>query len=412
MINNKNKNKPGVCFLLEDFYPVKHGATTQILLLGERLARYGLNVTVITRQIRPEHPHYERMNEIDVIRVKPAVGVKRIGKFLMVVPAGFALLKEKNRFDAIIVGELKVLGLIGVLTAKLLKKPCILRGASCGELDGSYALTFDKSAGVGKKIAIEILVFLRNSILMKADYFLSISSHIKKEFQKCNVPNKKIIDLACGVDTQIFKPVDIKEKAAIRRHLDLPNKLTFTYTGRLAEGKGLNVLISVWEKIVQKYSDVLLLLIGSGQGFSLSCENELRGKVKNKNIEKQVIFTGQVNNVHEYLKASDCFIFPTKYEALGNSLLEAMSSGLISIATRTGGIVDVIEHNVNGLLFETGDKRELYKYIEAVINDRKMSQNMAQQARKTILERFNINEKARILEKLLATSQKKGRNES
>ena len=39
MINNKNKNKPGVCFLLEDFYPVKHGATTQILLLGERLAK-------------------------------------------------------------------------------------------------------------------------------------------------------------------------------------------------------------------------------------------------------------------------------------------------------------------------------------------------------------------------------------
>ena len=120
-----------------------------------------------------------------------------------------------------------------------------------------------------------------------------------------------------------------------------------------------------------------------------------------------MIFTGQVNNVHEYLKASDCFIFPTKYEALGNSLLEAMSSGLISIATRTGGIVDVIEHTVNGLLFKTGDKRELYKYIEAVINDKKMSQNMAQQARKTILERFNINEKARILEKLLATSQKK-----
>ena len=127
--------------------------------------------------------------------------------------------------------------------------------------------------------------------------------------------------------------------------------------------------------------------------------------VKEKKLETYVRFVGKVNNVREYLTASDCFIFPTEYEALGNSLLEAMSCGLTCIATRVGGIVDVIEHNVNGLLFEKNNEGELLKNIATVINDRQLSQLLAQQARKTIMEKFNIDDKVQVLEKLLASWQ-------
>ena len=109
-------------------------------------------------------------------------------------------------------------------------------------------------------------------------------------------------------------------------------------------------------------------------------------------------------NVHKYLQASDYFVFPTENEAFGNSLLEAISCGLPCIATRVGGIVDIINHNVNGLLVENGDEEQLYSANEHVLKDKKLAQRLGLEARKTAIEKFNIDKNIQVLDRTFFSS--------
>ena len=168
--------KTGVCFLLEDFYPIIHGATTQIMLLGERLSDLGVQVKVITRQIDREHSRRETINGIEIIRVKPAVGLSRVGKYLMIIPSLFAMLWKKDHYDLIIVCDLKVLGILGVIGGKLLGKRCLLRAESCGEMDGTFVTQYGHPTSGLKQFLVKQLIGLRNAFLLKSDGFLSISS--------------------------------------------------------------------------------------------------------------------------------------------------------------------------------------------------------------------------------------------
>ena len=229
MVDDTGNYKPGVCFLLETFYPIIHGSTTQTVLLGKRLVKCGYRVTVITRQISPEHPQRDAINAIAIRRVKPAIGVNRFGKYLMLGPALLSLSKNKNLYDTIIVSDFKVLGVIGVIAAKLLGKKCILRASSCGEMDGSYAYAFKDKKSINHFIVILIKIFisLRNPVLRQADRFLSITTVITRELLKCGVPKEKIIENKNGIDIQKYHPVTIDEKIQIRNRLGLPGGSNF-----------------------------------------------------------------------------------------------------------------------------------------------------------------------------------------
>jgi glycosyltransferase involved in cell wall biosynthesis len=392
---------------MEDFYPVMHGATRQTMLIGEQFVKRDIDVIVITRRISKNHSKQEEINGIRVYRVPPVVMMSRYGKYLMLLPAFWTLIKKSKEYDVILVSDFKVLGIIGVISSKLLGKKCILRGASCGEMDGSYAFALDNSPSFIKRFFVKVLVSGRNTIIKYSDIFLSISSPITNELKNCGIVDKKIFEMNNGVDTAIFKPVSISEKENLRVRLKLPNSFIFIYSGRLAKGKGLFTLLNAWGKVLQSYNDIHLLFVGSGQGFALGCEDELKRIVKSKNIEKKVIFTGHVENVYEYLQASDCFVFPTEYEALGNCLLEATSCGLPCIATRTGGIVDIINHDENGLLFEVNDEDGLLDVLRIILDDKNKRKILATQARKTALKKFNIDNKINILESLVFSLLKK-----
>jgi glycosyltransferase involved in cell wall biosynthesis len=84
-------------------------------------------------------------------------------------------------------------------------------------------------------------------------------------------------------------------------------------------------------------------------------EDDLRARAALSPLAGRVVFTGHVADVAPYLRASDIFAFPSQFEGLGISLVEAAACGLACIGSRTGGIVDVIEHGRSGLLTEPGD---------------------------------------------------------
>lgn len=385
-----NKGK-SICFLMEDFYPFINGSVIQVLLLGERLSKSGLKVMVVTRKSGVEQTCSEDVRGIDVFRVKPDIATGRYTKYLMILPAFYKLFQERQKYSAIIVCDFKVLGVVGVIAALLLRKKCFLRAESCGEMDGSFATTFDSSVSGLKNTFIKALVWLRNSILLKADGFLSISSVITTEYLESGVDKDKIINITNGIDVAKFSPVSDDEKTILRKQLNLMDKKYFVYSGRLTKGKGLEYLIRAWRKIVAEFPEAHLILIGSGKGYSLDIENELASYCRENNLEATVTFTGNINNVHEYLQAVDCFLLPSQTESLSISLIEALSCELPCIATGVGGILDYVEDNVNGLLVPYGNEAALYKAMKEILVNKEKAQELGREGRKTVLRKFDIN---------------------
>ena len=394
MAQLKKHHINGICFLVEDFYPLIHGVSTQTILLAEQFIRRGVPVTVVTRQLEPEHSARENLNGIEIHRVKPTVGVHRLGKYLMIIPAFLKMAMRRKDYDVIIVADIKVLGTLGVVIAKMFKKTCLLNQVSCGEFNGGFATTFGPAPTRIMRYIIRLLISARNHLLMKSDGFVSISSAITDELLQSGVPLEKIYLIYCGIDTRKYAPADGEKKKSLRKKLCLPEKSNFLFTGRLNRGKGLEYFLKVWKRLANGYENIHLTIIGSGQGHVLSCEEELKKFVNKNGLIHSVSFTGNVKNVNEYLQAGDYFVFPSQSEGLGISLIEAMACELGCVATSVGGILDIIQPDANGLLVPYGDEDLLYKAIKSLIEDDGKFHRIRKEGRKTVYEKFDIERKA------------------
>jgi glycosyltransferase involved in cell wall biosynthesis len=133
-----------------------------------------------------------------------------------------------------------------------------------------------------------------------------------------------------------------------------------------------------------------LVLVGSGKGQALSVEDALRERVGRAGLEDRVVFTGRLDDVSEALRASDVFAFPSLFEALGISLIEAAACGLPCIGSRTGGIVDVLGDGRAGLLVAPGDAAELADALRALLGDASRRAALGAGARAVAGERFDL----------------------
>ena len=122
--------------------------------------------------------------------------------------------------------------------------------------------------------------------------------------------------------------------------------------------------------------------MGSGSEQVISIEEKLRQEARSSALEGRVTFSGRVDNVAAYLQASDVFVFPTLNESLGMSAVEAQACGLPAVASRTGGVPDIIEDGVTGILVPPGDGRAFSEALRHLIQDTELRARYAVAARK------------------------------
>ncbi|MDH3507667.1 MAG: glycosyltransferase family 4 protein [Gammaproteobacteria bacterium] len=176
----------------------------------------------------------------------------------------------------------------------------------------------------------------------------------------------------------------------LRKKLGLPMDGDIAvYTGRLVSTKGLPSLLRAWRRVVNRRPDAHLLLVGEGGVAIQNCENELRHFVREQSLEDQVTFTGSVENVHEYLQASDLFVFPTEREAFGISTIEAMSCALPVIATDVGGLNDIITADETAIVVPPGDAMALEAAIDRVLENDASIRRIADAGRALVVDRYS-----------------------
>ena len=379
-----------VLFLTESFHPVLGGGEGHIRELSGRLATAGMSCTVLTRRIEPVWAATETLDGVRVLRVGPFGGGRR-GKYAMVGPVLAALFRERDAFDVLVVRGTRVLGLPGVGAARALGKAVVLQPELNGEASGEVYTWGTPLHVPHVRRALGVAVAARNLLLRDADAVVAMSHAIADEFLAARFAAEKIVLMAHGVDTTRFRPASAAERSALRRELGLADSaLVVTYTGRLLRGKGLETLLEAFTAVAAQEPRAQLMIVGSGEGQTLSVEPELKESARRGGLGERVRFTGRVDDVARHLRASDLFVFPSEFEALGLSLIEAAACGLPAIGARTGGIVDVIEAGASGLLFTPGDAAGLAAAMRALLADAGRRAGMGRRARQIARDRFDL----------------------
>lgn len=159
------------------------------------------------------------------------------------------------------------------------------------------------------------------------------------------------------------------------------------WAGRLVAGnvaalverdKGQRMIIGAARRLADVHPELLFVLLGSGPD-----ESALRSAAAGL---ANVVFEGQRDDVGDYLAAFDLFVFPSRSEGLGSTLLDAMDCGLPVVATRVGGIPDVVRDGETGLLVAMDDEAGLAAAIAGLARDPARREAMSRAARARALE--------------------------
>jgi glycosyltransferase involved in cell wall biosynthesis len=167
------------------------------------------------------------------------------------------------------------------------------------------------------------------------------------------------------------------------------NEIIITAVGSLVENKGHKVLLKALSVLEQRKINFKCWIVGEGP-----MEAELKEYAKQLKLESKVVFWGVRNDVGKILSASDIFVLASIYrEGMSIAVLEAMACGVPVIASRIGGIPEVIDDDKNGLLVTPGNPDALVKALEDFIFNSEKRQQCAQEA----FQKFNVNFKTKIM---------------
>ncbi len=399
-----------VWLVVETYHPVIGGGETQARTLASGLGAHGIAMRVVTRRSATALPKHETIDGVPVHRLGPA-GPGHLKKWAMLPGLFVTLVARRRDWDIVFVSGYRVLGIAAVAAARLLGKRVVLKADNDGEMSGTYFAGGAAKLGIGGAArAIAAFVALRNRLLRQADHFVSLSSGMQDELSAHGVAPAEITAIPNSVDTTRFRSVTATEKTARRTALGLPETgPIIVFAGRLLAAKGVLDLAHAWAAIAPDHPEATLVVVGSGKGLMHDCEAELHACIERFGLGGRVVTTGFVDNVEDYLQAADIFALPTMDEAFGLALVEAMACGIATVASRVGGIKDIIEPEVNGLLIEPGDRRGLEVALRRLLADPELRQRLAAAAMATVAARYRtdavLERYARLFRRLAAPTR-------
>lgn len=186
------------------------------------------------------------------------------------------------------------------------------------------------------------------SKLFATDYFCCSELAGRWLFGNKTYDQGKVYPLNNAIDVDKFK-YNEKVRKAKRKELNIEDKdLVIGHIGRFVKQKNHEFLIDIFNEIHKKNKNTILLLAGDGP-----LKEAIQNKVKELNLDKNVKFLGQRNDVNELYQAMDLFLFPSLYEGLGMVLIEAQCAGNLCFASTEVPSVAKLTDNLNFISLST-----------------------------------------------------------
>ena len=377
-----------VCFISPEYLPLSGGTGAYVYYLSNELMKLGNSVCILTGYGESRDVKINEQQRIFFLKTLKAPVVK---SFLFAASASKKLSSLRGTFPVDVTHvNLPLVPSFAVPPNFGKTLVSTVHSTWKGEAEAIKGEPYSR-LNSNEKFMVSFNWFLRffeEQMLERSDRLIAVSDFTRRELkQYYRVNQAKIRVIHNGVDVDKFKPASGKRK--IKEELGFnSDDLAILSVGRLYARKGLFTLIESMPDVVRRFPRAKFIISGKGQS------NEMRKLVDHATrlgVNDNIVFTGYFpdSKLPKLYQAADVFAFSTFYENLPFAVLEALSSGLPVVTTNVGGIPEMIESGKNGFLVQPFNARELSDKILYLLEHPDAASEMAFQARKTILERFD-----------------------
>jgi len=222
----------------------------------------------------------------------------------------------------------------------------------------------------------------------RVDAYIAVAEIIRDVLVKAGVDPAKVTVINSSIDLARFSPAgDDRDAArAVREELKLPHDApVIGNVAALAWHKGQKDLIAAMARVLKAQPAAWLVIVGGGEE-----RDALVGAAREAGVAGRVVFTGARDDVPRLLTAFDVFCMPSYYEGLCNSVLEAFAARLPVVATRAGGLPEIVAHERTGLLASAHDPDSLALALLRLMTDRPLADRVADAGYRLAHERFGV----------------------
>lgn len=232
----------------------------------------------------------------------------------------------------------------------------------------------------------KIIALIEKILAVRTDKIINISKSEYESALKYKIaPAKKMCIIENGIDFKKFEDSDKYREETRKKYNIKDNEIVIGVVGRLSEQKDPITTIKAFNEVYKENKNVKLMYVGSG-----NLENEVIKYAKENGLQNLVIITGWVNNTEKYIPAFDIAILPSRWEGFGLALIEYMACKKPIVASKVGGMLDIIKNENSGFLSEVGNEKEFASYIMKYIKDKELYYKVSNYNYKYAIDNFNI----------------------
>jgi len=215
-------------------------------------------------------------------------------------------------------------------------------------------------------------------VICCSDYMVH---HVQWAF---GLPTDKLVMIPNGVKAEVYTKND-KDLAQFRNKYALPQEKIVLFVGRLVYEKGVHVLVNAAPKVLEK-ANAKFIIVGNGY-----MKDQLSTIVNNTGLAHKVMFTGFVDDetLRKLQKCADVSVVPSLFEPFGIVALEAMAAKSPVVVSDTGGLSEIVDHDVDGVEAYTGNPDSLAWGINRVLTDEAYANTLRTNAYRKIQEKYN-----------------------
>src|SRR5215211_5249731 len=356
------------------------GAERLMVPILKHLSRAYFDPYVCAMQSKDGNPIGEELRALgvpvaclDIKRLRDLDAVPRLTRYLKEIGAD------------LVHTQLEAANILGNISAKLLRLPSVC--------------TIHVMPSVDVKTKTRLHQKVEWFVLRHfCDRVISVSEEARQyHMDISNTSADQVTTIYNGIDLSAFLNMDFAlERDAVRAELGIPpNANVIVTVAVLRPPKGIQFMIRALPAILASQPKTYYLIVGGGSHHSALVEEVSKGGVK-----ERVIFAGMRKDVPRLLAASDVFVLPTLTEALPTVLAEAMAAKLPIVASKVGGIPEMITNGQNGFLVAPEDLDGLAKACIHLLANPEKRADMGEEGWKTVNRKFSTERQVQQLKKL------------
>ena len=345
------------------FPPDIGGPATYVKNIADEFTRQDHIVRVITYS----NQKMEDKEEYEIFRIKR--GRNKLWRYLKYF---FTVLRRASWADVIYVQDAVSAGLPTVYANIFLRKKIVLK------VVGDYAW---EQAQNQFDVRDDLDAFQHQKYDNRIEFWRRVQKFVAKKSAAIITPSeylKKIVK-CWGESDEKIKVIynSFNEPEEIGENIDVPDGEIIFTAGRLVPWKGIDTLIKIMPRIIEKRPEAKFLIAGDGP------EREgLQNLIVEKGLEDKVKLLGRIEHskLLGYLKKSNLFILNSSYEGLSHQILEAMWTGVPIAVSCVGGNPEVIENEKSGLLFEYNNRDEIIDAAVKILSNNELANQFSENA--------------------------------